>query len=113
MRMRYARVIGTFALMSMCVAASIALAGNPKPARHPIAIEATSFQPKSMTVKAGDVIVWTNNDPFPHTATSQAAGFDSHAIAPGKSWTYTAATRGEFTYVCTLHPTMTATLKVE
>jgi plastocyanin len=59
------------------------------------------------------VVVWTNNDPFPHTATSRAAGFDSGAIMPGKSFTFKATTRGEFPYVCTLHPTMTATLKVQ
>jgi plastocyanin len=59
------------------------------------------------------VVVWTNNDPFPHTATSHAAGFDSGVIMPGKSFTFKATTHGEFPYVCSLHPTMTATLKVD
>jgi plastocyanin len=64
-------------------------------------------------VKAGDVVVWRNKDPFPHTATSRAGGFDSQAIAPGQSWKYTAKTRGDFSYICSFHPTMTATLRVE
>jgi len=59
------------------------------------------------------VVVWTNKDPFPHTATSTAAGFDSHPLAPGASFTFKATKKGEFAYVCTLHPTMKATLKVE
>jgi plastocyanin len=68
-------------------------------------------------VKAGDVVVWRNKDPFPHTATARVngrtKGFDSQAIAPGQSWTYTAKARGEFDYICSFHPTMTATLRVE
>jgi plastocyanin len=84
-----------------------------KAATHTVSIEATSFQPQTLTVKAGDSVVWVNKDPFPHTATSQTAGFDSHAIAPGKSWTYVARKKGDFAYVCMLHPTMKATLRVE
>jgi plastocyanin len=34
-------------------------------------------------------------------------------LLPGKSFTFKSTTRGEFPYVCTLHPTMTATVKVE
>jgi plastocyanin len=105
--------VGAIALMAPAGHALVAAAGRPKPTAHPITIEAVRFQPQSITVKTGDVVVWTNKDPFPHTATSKAAGFDSHPIAPGAAWTYTATKRGEFSYVCTLHPTMTATLKVE
>jgi plastocyanin len=58
-------------------------------------------------------VTWVNKDPFPHTVTSAAGGFDSHEIAPGKSWKYTATKKGEFAYICIFHPTMKATLKVE
>ena len=74
-------------------------------------IEATSFQPEALTIRAGDVVVWLNKDPFPHTATSPV--FDSKAIAAGGSWKYIARTRGTFSYVCTLHPTMKATMRVD
>ena len=89
------------------------LAAAPRPPVHAVAIDGTSFNPKALTVKVGDVVVWENKDPFPHTATSRAAGFDSQAIAPGKTFKYTAKTKGEFEYVCLFHPTMKATLKVE
>jgi putative membrane protein len=78
-----------------------------------VSMDGTRFQPQSLTVKAGDSVVWVNNDPFPHTATSKAAGFDSQPIAPGGSYTYVASKKGQFAYACTLHPTMTATLTVE
>ena len=90
-----------------------AAADAPKATTHTLAIDSTSFQPAALTVKVGDSVVWVNKDPFPHTVTSTAGGFDSHEIAPGKSWKYTAAKKGEFPYVCIFHPTMKATLRVE
>jgi plastocyanin len=86
-----------------------------KPRTHTVTMEATGFQPPSLTIKAGDSVVWVNKDPFPHTATSTAAGFDSGPIMPEKSWTYKSprTKKGEFPYACSLHPTMKATLKIE
>jgi plastocyanin len=90
-----------------------AAADAPKPVTHTVSIDGTSFQPTAITVKAGDTIVWVNKDPFPHTVTADAGGFDSGAILPGKSWRYTPAKKGEFAYTCTYHPTMKATLSVK
>jgi plastocyanin len=53
-----------------------------------------------------------HEDLVPHTATSRAGGFDSEAIPAEQSWRFTARKKGEFAYVCTFHPTMTATLRV-
>jgi plastocyanin len=78
-----------------------------------IAIDGTKFDPEIITVKAGDTVVWINKDPFPHTVTSQAGGFDSKEIAAGKSWQFKTSKPGVFPYACTFHPTMKATLKVE
>jgi plastocyanin len=89
-----------------------AAAETRKPAMHTVVIEGTRFQPEVLTVRAGDSVVWVNKDPFPHTATSKTGGFDSQAIQADKSWTYMAKKKGEFEYVCTLHPTMTAKLRV-
>jgi plastocyanin len=84
-----------------------------KSAAHTIAIDGTSFQPPMLAVKVGESVTWVNKDPFPHTVTSAAGGFDSHEIAPGKSWKYVATKKGEFPYICVFHPTMKATLRVE
>jgi plastocyanin len=74
---------------------------------------AAGLNPQVLTVKAGDTIMWVNRDPFPHTATAEGKQFDSHEIASGRSWKYTARKTGEFAYACVLHPTMKATLRVE
>jgi plastocyanin len=84
-----------------------------RPTVHSVAIDGTRFQPGVVTVHAGDPVVWVNKDPFPHTATSAAGGFDSGQIAAGQSWTFTPRKKGVYTYTCTLHSTMTATLRVD
>jgi plastocyanin len=84
-----------------------------QPKTHTVTIEGTSFQPDRLTVAVGDTIVWINKDPFPHTATSTAGAFDSGTIPPEKSWTFKAPKTGQFSYICSLHPTMKAQLTVE
>jgi plastocyanin len=91
----------------------VAAEAAPPPATHTVTIEGTRFQPEVLTVEVGDSMAWVNKDPFPHTVTSRAGGFDSHEIQPGNSWTYTARTKGVFPYICTLHPTMRAMLRVQ
>ena len=83
-----------------------------RPATHMVVIEAMCYAPSTLTVQRGDTVVWINKDPFPHTVTAKG-GFDSHDIAVGRSWKYTARTRGEWAYICKFHPTMKGVLKVE
>ena len=83
-----------------------------KPAIHTVVIEGTNYAPATLTVKRGDTVVWMNKDPFPHTVTVKGV-FDSHNIGASRSWKYAARKTGEFNYICTLHPTMKGTLKVE
>jgi plastocyanin len=79
---------------------------------HTVVIDGVKYDPETLTVKRGDTVVWVNKDPFPHTVTSKG-GFDSHSIAAGKSWKYTASKAGEFAYICTFHPNMKGTLTVK
>jgi plastocyanin len=87
-------------------------AGAGKPATHRVVIDGLKYEPEMLTVRRGDTIVWTNKDPFPHTVTA-AGKFDSRDIAADGSWKYVARTAGEFAYICTLHPNMKGTLRVE
>ena len=79
---------------------------------HTVTIENMAFNPPALTVRAGDRVVWVNKDLFPHTATTMAAGFDSGAISPNKSWTYIVTKSGTFEYKCTFHPNMKGVLTV-
>lgn len=82
------------------------------PPEHIVLIEGVSFRPDVLTVRRGDWIQWVNRDPFPHTVTA-AGSFDSRSIAAGADWKYHANKTGTFEYICTLHPNMTGTLRVE
>jgi plastocyanin len=84
-----------------------------KPRTHTVIIEGTRFQPETLTVRAGDTVVWVNKDLFPHSATASNATFNSEVIAAGASWRYVARKKGEFAYTCVFHPTMTAALVVK
>jgi plastocyanin len=107
MRAAFIAVLSAGALLA---ASSSAL---PAPAKkHTVIIDGSRYEPASLTVKRGDSVRWVNKDPFPHTATS-TGHFDSRDIGAGKSWTYVAKKAGEFSYICTLHPNMKGTLKVE
>ena len=103
------------AVVALCVLVLDANAGQTarKPKTHTVVIEGTTFAPASLTVASGDSVVWLNKDPFPHTATSKAGGFDSQVIAAGESWKYVARKKGDFAYLCTLHTTMKGVLRVK
>ena len=103
------------ALLGLILLPSCAGSGAPRATgvTHTVVMDGTGFVPADLTVQLGDDIVWKNDDPFPHTATSEAAGFDSKKIAPGKSWSYRTRKKGDFDYVCTLHENMTGTIHVQ
>jgi plastocyanin len=89
-------------------------AADSKAKTHTVTMENMRFQPALLVVAPGDTIVWINKDLVPHTATSQAGGFDSNVILASGSWRYTVQKKkGDFAYICTLHPAMKGTLRVK
>ena len=110
------RSVARFALAWAAALVLLLGATGPSPGAatrtHTVVIEAVKYTPESITVKHGDTVVWINKDPFPHTVTAKGA-FDSHEIPADKSWKYTPRKSGEYAYVCTLHPNMKGTLRVE
>ncbi|RDJ97672.1 hypothetical protein DN412_42130 [Cupriavidus lacunae] len=54
------------------------------------------------------MVVWINEDPFPHTVPASNGRFDSKTFGSGKSWKYTARRDGVVPYICTLHPNQRA-----
>ena len=104
------------ALSAFVAALVFACADASAQQTYTVTIENLQFEPQTLTVKRGDRVVWVNQDLVPHTATAEKSApknFDSHSIAPNTSWTYIASTPGRYAYMCTLHPTMKATLVVE
>ena len=106
------RLVTALALATATAGASLPAWADAKPVTHTIVMRATAYAPLALTVKRGDTIVWVNKDPFPHTATAKGV-FDSTSIAAGASWKYQARKAGDYKYICTFHPNMVGTLRVE
>jgi plastocyanin len=106
----WARTLLGFGLIG-AAALPLAWAGTALEA-HTVVIEGVKFEPETLTVKRGETVRWVNKDPFPHTVTASGV-FDSHSIQAGHSWKFVARRAGEYGYVCTLHPNMKGTLKVQ
>jgi plastocyanin len=59
------------------------------------------FDPKTIEIKAGDTVTWTNNDNFTHTV--KVDGQEDHKVGRGDSVSITFDKPGSYHYVCTLH----------
>ena len=98
--------------LAAAVAALLIGGADAAPVVHTVTIDGFEFHPPEVTVGKGDVVVWVNKDPVPHTATAKGAALDSGSIAASGSFRFTATREGRFDYVCTLHPTMKGVLLV-
>jgi plastocyanin len=105
--------LGSAAILVMCAVSPDEAAAPRKPATHTVAIDASRFEPDTLTVMVGDTVVWVNKDLVAHTATSKAHAFDSGLIPPGKSWKYTPKRAGDSAYTCSYHPRMSGLLRVK
>ena len=62
------------------------------------------YVPANVTVRVGDKVRWTNDDPVAHTVTATSgARFDSGNIDAGGHYTYTPTGTGRISYYCTIH----------
>ena len=70
----------------------------------------TCFLPDSVTIKAGGVITWNNNDAAAHTVThgtpadGPGAEFDSSLLTASALFQHTFTDAGTFRYFCLVHP---------
>ena len=85
---------------------------SPAPAGKAVKIANFAFAPAAITVTPGTSVVWTNGDAIPHTSTGADKQWDSKPIQPGSSFKVTFDKAGTYTYQCTIHPFMQATVVV-
>jgi plastocyanin len=79
-----------------------------------------AFSPNPVNIKAEDTITWIDNDVETHTVTSgsgsndASAGklLDSGVLDYGQGFSHTFNIRGEFSYFCQFHPSMTGNVIV-
>jgi amicyanin len=79
-----------------------------------ISIDNFTFNPPTLTVKAGTTVTWTNKDDIPHGVASANNAFaKSKAMDTDDSFSFTFTTPGTYQYFCYIHPHMTGTIVVQ
>lgn len=104
--------LALLAFLSLAVACGAAATPAAAPAAGGAAVSYKSFQiePKSIEVKIGQVVTWTNSDSAAHTVTAGTPGTKSgtfdQKLAGNATAKVTFDKAGTFDYFCELHTTM-------
>ena len=77
-----------------------------------VVIDNFTFTPKTLTITAGTTVTWVNQDDTPHRVASIDKIFASDALDTGDQFTYRFTAPGTYSYYCSIHPKMTATIVV-
>lgn len=87
---------------------------SPQPKTYNIEISNFAFSLSTLTIKRGDIVVWTNQDSTSHTITSDSGSeLGSSPLSNGQAYSHTFNTIGTFDYHCSIHPSMKAKIIVE
>jgi len=107
----FATVLGAVIGSGLAGGVLVARAASPATA---ISIDNFTFNPQSLTVKAGTTVTWTNKDDIPHGIAATNNAFKrSQALDTDDSYSFTFTTPGTYQYFCYVHPHMTGTIVVE
>jgi plastocyanin len=102
------------AAVGSVLAGGVLFAQAQAPAAVAVGIDNFTFNPQTLTVKAGTTVTWTNKDDIPHgIAVTNNAFKRSQALDTDDSFAFTFATPGTYQYFCYIHPHMTGTIVVE
>jgi LPXTG-motif cell wall-anchored protein len=77
-----------------------------------VSIQDFSFDPGQISVAPGTKVTWVNEGQAPHTSTADDGSWDSGTLQPGDDFSFTFDKPGTYTYHCSVHPQMTASVKV-
>ena len=78
-----------------------------------VMVENFSFQPGTLTVKAGTTVTWVNHDDEPHTVNENNKTFKSGTLDTDAKFSYKFTSPGTYSYFCSLHPRMTGQIIVK
>ena len=71
-----------------------------------------TFDPPTLTVKAGTTVTWINADDIPHVVSEKDGKFRSPALDTDDKFSQTFSTAGTVEYFCAIHPHMTGKVVV-
>ena len=90
---------------------------HDRSAKGEVATTIENFSHRNARIQAGKTLAWTNMDAVPHTVTFGSVGetepaFDSGLMGPGQTFALKFDQPGIYSFVCTLHPSMTGEVVV-
>jgi len=98
-----------------CGIAGLVLAAPGLPAARAggttVVINDRQYQPDPVTVAVGDTVTWSNASDEDHNV--RGGPFNSPALHPGNTFSFTFDKKSTIKYVCDFHPTMKGTIKVQ
>jgi plastocyanin len=81
------------------------------PTAHTVEIKQMKFQPRELSLKKGDTVIFINLDLVPHDITEQTRkAWFSAPVPAGRSWRMVATKSAA--YYCSIHPVMQGKLVV-
>ena len=110
--LRTVRFVLALSVLALDLAGSAPAQQKPSNRTHMVLIKGFAFVPQRLEVRAGDTVIWKNEDIVPHTATAKQS-FNSRELGPQQSWSYVAKRKGIYPFICTYHPTMKGELVVK
>jgi plastocyanin len=78
-----------------------------------VSIKNLSFNPSSLEIKINTVVNWINNDSTDHNIIADNGQFDSKTLSRGQKFSFQFNSVGEYSYHCSIHPTMKAKIIVK
>jgi plastocyanin len=103
---RYRSQLVAAAMAMMCTAAESA-------APNSIQVKDFMFMPTTLTVNAGEQVIWVNKDDEPHTVVSDSGLFRSGAMDTDESFSFKFDKPGTYHFTCSIHPRMVGTIVVK
>ncbi len=101
-------------LVALTVAVPVAHAATP--VTKQVELKDIAFGPKAVTIKSGQRVKWTWNDPFTsHNIHSRKGSkrFPGASSRQKGTYTVTFKTKGTYRYECTIHPGMYGSVVVK
>src|SRR5256885_16962793 len=99
MAVRRAAVVWAASLIVACGLLALPLVAFA--ATSAVTIQGLAYSPKSITIRVGDTVTWTNRDNAQHSA--RFAGMGTPILSQNQSGSLTFTVAGTFNYDCAIH----------
>ena len=81
--------------------------------QQPVQIRDFTFTPGNLLAPVGATITWANYDSAPHSATADDETWDTGIVNKDQQASITFNAPGDYSYYCTVHPSMRARIQVQ